>query len=72
MGSVSAWAIFPMQDLLGLGAEARMNRPSAAHGNWSWRMPPQPALAAVRDRLVHLVDLFDRNGNPCRHGSVDT
>jgi 4-alpha-glucanotransferase len=32
-------AIVPAQDLLGLGEEARMNRPGRADGNWGWRLP---------------------------------
>ncbi len=38
MGSVADTAIFPIQDILGLGADARMNTPSVADGNWIWRM----------------------------------
>ncbi|HEB83711.1 MAG TPA: 4-alpha-glucanotransferase, partial [Bacteroidetes bacterium] len=36
--SVGAVAVAPMQDLLRLGPEARMNTPAAAAGNWSWRL----------------------------------
>jgi 4-alpha-glucanotransferase len=42
-------AILPMQDLLGLGSEARMNTPGKAEGNWSWRFAwdaVDPAVAA--------------------------
>ena len=35
--SVSRYAIIPLQDLLNLGTEARMNRPGEAFGNWEWR-----------------------------------
>ena len=35
--SVAAMAVFPFQDVLGLGTEARMNMPGHALGNWSWR-----------------------------------
>jgi 4-alpha-glucanotransferase len=31
------WAILPMQDVLGLGGEARMNMPGTTQGNWGWR-----------------------------------
>jgi 4-alpha-glucanotransferase len=31
-------AIVPMQDVLGLGSEARMNTPGRPEGNWSWRL----------------------------------
>ena len=35
--SAARYAIYPMQDVLGLGAEARMNTPSVAEGQWTWR-----------------------------------
>lgn len=38
MTSIADTAIFPMQDLLGLGAGAKMNRPSTKSGNWEWRL----------------------------------
>jgi 4-alpha-glucanotransferase len=50
MNSVADMAIFPLQDVLGLGSEARMNRPGQPHGNWTWRYAPdalRPELAAV-------------------------
>ena len=37
LGSVADMAIIPMQDVLSLGAVARMNRPSVSMGNWRWR-----------------------------------
>ncbi len=51
--SVAALAIAPLQDLLGLGAEARMNLPGRADGNWRWRctaeMMPLPAFEWLRN-----------------------
>jgi 4-alpha-glucanotransferase len=41
MMSVARIAVLPMQDILGLGEEARMNRPASNHGNWKWRLDPQ-------------------------------
>jgi 4-alpha-glucanotransferase len=38
--SVAQLAVVPMQDLLGLGAEARLNTPGTVRGNWSWKLPP--------------------------------
>lgn len=35
--SPAKWAILPLQDVLGLGGEARMNVPGTTQGNWSWR-----------------------------------
>jgi 4-alpha-glucanotransferase len=51
--SVAALAIAPLQDVLNLGKEARMNQPGSAHGNWCWRvtdsMLSQSALDALRN-----------------------
>ena len=44
-------AILPMQDLLGLGAQARMNMPGQAHGNWAWRLED----GALSDELAAKV-----------------
>ena len=40
--SVARWAVLPMQDILRLGSEARMNTPGVADGNWGWRMTELP------------------------------
>ena len=50
LSSRAGLALVPVQDVLGLGSEARMNRPGEVGGNWSWRLAPgQPAAAdAVR------------------------
>lgn len=40
MGSIADTVLIPMQDVLGLGAESRMNMPASPHGNWSWRVLP--------------------------------
>jgi 4-alpha-glucanotransferase len=44
--SRAALAVVPVQDVLGLGDEARMNRPGQAVGNWSWRLEPGQLTAA--------------------------
>jgi 4-alpha-glucanotransferase len=49
LSSKAALSIVPVQDILGLGSEARMNVPGTTKGNWSWRLPAgalTPALAA--------------------------
>ncbi|MGH8322951.1 MAG: 4-alpha-glucanotransferase, partial [Steroidobacteraceae bacterium] len=54
LGSVGALAVVPMQDLLSLGSEARLNTPGTATGNWSWRLGSgalTPGLAAHFSRL---------------------
>ena len=40
LSSRAALAIVPVQDVLGLGSEARMNRPGVVGGNWAWRLEP--------------------------------
>jgi 4-alpha-glucanotransferase len=59
--SVAAWAIIPMQDLLGLGTEARMNRPSTLGGNWAWRMAEGDFSDELAARLKSVSGLYARN-----------
>ncbi len=59
--SVAAWAIVPMQDLLGLGTEARMNRPSTLGGNWGWRMAEGAFTPRLAEELRELSGLYGRN-----------
>jgi 4-alpha-glucanotransferase len=58
--SVAVYAITPMQDVLSLGAEARMNFPSKLGGNWEWRMREEDMSAELAGRLKDLNDLFLR------------
>lgn len=60
MASVADTVLFPMQDLLGLGSEARMNTPATASGNWRWRMRSRAATADLAARLRELVNLYCR------------
>jgi 4-alpha-glucanotransferase len=59
--SVAAWAIVPMQDLLGLGSEARMNTPSTLGGNWAWRMAEAAFAPGLAAELRELSRLYGRN-----------
>jgi 4-alpha-glucanotransferase len=54
--SVAALAIAPLQDLLNLGAESRMNIPGRAGGNWRWRCPEAMELAPAFQRLRELTE----------------
>src|SRR6185295_19245582 len=56
MDSPARVAIIPMQDLLGLGSEARMNTPSEPDGNWEWRMSDGALTAERGERLRRLVE----------------
>jgi 4-alpha-glucanotransferase len=58
--SVAALAIVPMQDVLGLGSEARMNTPGVEAGNWSWRLRPGAADDELAARLRELVEAAGR------------
>ena len=60
MASVAHTVLFPMQDVLGLGSEARMNRPATASGNWRWRMRPEAATPEMASRLRRMAQLYDR------------
>jgi 4-alpha-glucanotransferase len=58
--SVAAVVITPIQDLLGLGAEARMNVPGTVGGNWGWRLHDR-SYTAVTERLRHLGRIYGRS-----------
>ena len=58
--SVAETAIVPAQDILGLGSEARMNRPGAEHDNWSWRLAPGALTGAHAERLRRLAEITGR------------
>ena len=60
LGSVAAFAIFPFQDVLGLGSEACMNRPGTAGGNWLWRYRDEMLDEAAAERLRRLSRLYGR------------
>lgn len=60
MSSVAELAIFPLQDVLGLGSEARMNRPGTDQGNWEWRFLPMSLTDKHAERLRDLAGLYGR------------
>ena len=60
LASAADTAIIPAQDLLGLGSEARMNRPGTSSGNWQWRLRAGALDAAVAERLAQLTRLHGR------------
>ena len=61
--SVANLCLFPVQDVLEIGSEGRMNVPSAASGNWSWRMDQSGLTSALAKKLYDLSDLTDRTTN---------
>jgi 4-alpha-glucanotransferase len=58
--SVANTAIVPLQDVLGLGNEARMNLPGSTKRNWVWRFREGDLKPALRDRLRQLAMLYER------------
>ncbi len=64
LASVAETAIFPLQDVLGLGSEARMNVPSRASGNWKWRYRREQLTPAVRKRLRRMTEVYGRDAPP--------
>jgi len=62
--SPSPLCVIPLQDVLGLGSEARMNTPSLHGGNWKWRYDPAALTAELSSRLAHLAELTDRLPQP--------
>jgi 4-alpha-glucanotransferase len=60
MASVADSVLIPMQDVLGLGSEARMNVPARREGNWQWRMRPDSLCARNAAQLRGLAKMYDR------------
>jgi 4-alpha-glucanotransferase len=58
--SVAVYALAPMQDVLGLRTEARMNFPSRLGGNWQWRMQEEDLSPALAERLHEFNELYLR------------
>ncbi len=58
--SVAVFALAPMQDLLSLDNQARMNYPGHESGNWSWRMPAHVLNAQLSGRIREFNYLYDR------------
>ena len=61
MASQADLAIIPVQDVLGLGSEGRMNTPATTSGNWSWRMLAEQADPSRYQRLAAMTEFFARN-----------
>ena len=58
--SVAHTAVIPLQDILGLGGEARMNFPGKPSGNWQWRYTPDQLSQEVRGRLGEMTRVYGR------------
>ena len=60
LASIADMAIIPLQDVLGLGSEARMNLPARPSGNWQWRFAAGQLTPEIGKRLREMVRIFDR------------
>jgi 4-alpha-glucanotransferase len=69
--SVADLCIIPVQDVLGLGSEARMNVPSKTTGNWSWRLPSGALTPELATKMATLVEITDR-GDCGKRPSMNT
>jgi 4-alpha-glucanotransferase len=58
--TVARITIIPMQDILGLGGESRMNRPATAEGNWQWRFLPEQVTESLVERLGKMTEIYGR------------
>jgi 4-alpha-glucanotransferase len=52
--------MIPLQDVLGLGSDARMNLPGTLAGNWKWRYQKNALTKDIGEQLRKLVQLYDR------------
>jgi 4-alpha-glucanotransferase len=60
--SVANLCIFPMQDILHLGSDARMNTPAASSDNWTWRYNRDALHPDIAAKLAALMEMTDRDG----------
>lgn len=60
MQSVADVAVFPLQDVLGLGQDAQMNKPSVTHGNWGWRFRFDQLTPSIKERLRDMTWTYGR------------
>ncbi|MGC4028896.1 MAG: 4-alpha-glucanotransferase [Steroidobacteraceae bacterium] len=61
LASVGRLAVLPVQDILHLGSEARLNTPGTVTGNWSWRLPEGALYGDLARRYRELNGLYDRS-----------
>jgi 4-alpha-glucanotransferase len=58
--SVADTVIIPLQDVLSLGSETRMNTPGTAAGNWSWRYTSDALNTRLAAKLLELTEIYGR------------
>ena len=58
--SIADLCVIPLQDVLGLGSEARMNTPSSSRGNWDWRYRKSALTPQLAEKLAAMAEVSDR------------
>ena len=61
MMSIANTAIIPLQDILGLGAESRMNIPATNKGNWRWRYSTEQLHNLHAEKLLKMTEMYGRS-----------
>ncbi len=67
MMSVADIAVIPMQDILGLGGDNRMNLPASAEGNWEWRLTQQQLTQDLIKKLTNMTGIYGRGHDVNMH-----
>jgi 4-alpha-glucanotransferase len=60
MASVADTVLYPLQDVLGVGSEGRMNLPGSSSGNWRWRFRQEGLAPEIATRLKEWVTTYER------------
>jgi len=60
MLSIANTVVIPMQDILGLGEEAKMNLPATTDGNWQWRLKPDQITPSLMEKLREITETYGR------------
>jgi 4-alpha-glucanotransferase len=63
--------IIPMQDILNLGGEARMNFPGKLGGNWAWRMQWEQVPHTLPNTYKNMVELYERPPKPQKEEEIE-
>ena len=69
--SVANFVILPMQDVLGLGGDARMNFPGKLGGNWTWRFTWDQISDELANHYKYLAELYERPPKPFQEEELE-
>jgi 4-alpha-glucanotransferase len=70
--SPAVLSVFPLQDVLDLGSEARMNVPGKPSGNWEWRLHPDQLQDSHAAKLAELAGIYGRAPEKGKAGETQT